>query len=300
MTVAGCVLHHFADQAEPAGRLAEGLGTPATAIAVHRFPDGESLVTVATPAPTAIVYCSLDRPNERLIELMLAVSALRDNGARRVVLVAPYLCYMRQDVAFHPGEAVSQKALGRFLAGLADRIVTVDPHLHRTKRLDAVFPAIACDTLSAAALIGRTLVGDGVGRDTLIVGPDAESRQWVEVVAATAGLDFIVGEKERSGDRSVAIDFPDAALANGRSAVIVDDLVTSGGTLQAAARRLIAGGAGKVEAIVVHALFGQTDARAMADAGVARIRSTDSVAHPTNAIALAPLLVAALAEEAIP
>jgi ribose-phosphate pyrophosphokinase len=295
--VTGHVLHHFVDQADPACRLAGLLGASTAEIAVRRFPDGESLVTVAAPAATALVYCSLDRPNERLVELMLSVSALRDNGARRLVLVAPYLCYMRQDAAFHPGEAVSQKAVGRFLGPLADRIVTVDPHLHRTDRLEAVFPSTTADALSAAGLIGRTLADDGVDRDTIIVGPDAESRQWVEAAAAVARLDFVVGDKQRSGDRSVAVTFPDPGAIAGRPVVIIDDLVASGGTLCAAARRLAESGARRIEAVAVHALFDTDDAKAMAGAGVSRIRSTDSVAHPTNAIALAPLLAAALASE---
>lgn len=297
--MSGAVLHHFADQAGPAGRLAAALGTSAAAIAVHRFPDGESLVTVAEPAATALIYCSLDHPNARLVEFMLATSALRNQGADRVVLVAPYLCYMRQDTAFHTGEAVSQRAVGRFLAGIVDRIVTVDPHLHRTKRLDAVFPSIASQALSAAALIGRALVDEGIEPDTLVVGPDAESRQWVEAVAATAGLDFDVGEKQRQGDRSVTIAFPDPRRIAGRPVVIVDDLVASGGTVRTAAVRLAAAGARKVEAIAVHALFSEDDGRAMVEAGVARIRSTDSIIHPSNAFVLAPLLATALAEEIV-
>ena len=69
---------------------------------------------------------------EKLVALLLAVEALRRNGAKRLVLVAPYLCYMRQDIAFQPGEAISQKAIGGLLAGLVDRVITVDAHLHRT------------------------------------------------------------------------------------------------------------------------------------------------------------------------
>ncbi len=94
---------------------------------------------------------SLDRPNDKLIELLLAAEAARELGARHLTLVAPYLCYMRQDAAFRPGEAVSQRIDGRFLARSFDAVVTVDPHLHRTARLgDAVPAARACRERGAA------------------------------------------------------------------------------------------------------------------------------------------------------
>ncbi len=118
----------------PAARKLETeTGFPLSEIVIHHFPDGESPVRVPPPAETAIIYCTLDHPNEKLIELGLAASALKNLGARRLVLVAPYLGYMRQDKAFHEGEAVAQRFVGALLAQWFDRIVTVEPHLHRTK-----------------------------------------------------------------------------------------------------------------------------------------------------------------------
>ena len=126
-------------------------------IAIHSFPDGEMRVTVGPAAATTIVYVSLDRPNDKLIALMLAAEALRRGGAKRLVLVAPYLCYMRQDAVFHEGEANSQKVIGRLLARCVDRVVTVDAHLHRTPDITAVFPGIQSDNLSAMPAISDAL-----------------------------------------------------------------------------------------------------------------------------------------------
>ena len=106
-------------------------------IAIHAFPDGEMRVTVGPASATTIIYASLDRPNDKLIALMFAAEALRRGGAKRLVLVAPYLCYMRQDTAFHEGEAISQKVIGPFLARYIDRVITVDAHLHRTPDIEA-------------------------------------------------------------------------------------------------------------------------------------------------------------------
>ena len=112
-------VYGFAETEPQARALAEMLGVGYETVEVRHFPDRESLVRVPAPAaPAALVYRSLDDPNGKLIELMLASSALRANGARQIALIAPYLAYMRQDTAFHPGEAVSQRIVGRFLAGL--------------------------------------------------------------------------------------------------------------------------------------------------------------------------------------
>ena len=96
--------------------LAARLGVPFHEIAVHAFPDGEIGVTVGPGSDTTIIYASLDRPNDKLVALMFAADALRRGGARRLVLVAPYLCYMRQDTVFHAGEAISQEVIGALLA----------------------------------------------------------------------------------------------------------------------------------------------------------------------------------------
>jgi ribose-phosphate pyrophosphokinase len=112
-------------------------------------------------------------------------------------------------------------------------------------------------------------------------------------LAESAGLPWIVGRKERLGDRRVEVRLP--ALPRGaRRALLVDDVVSSGATLAAAARALRRAGARRVEAVVVHAIFSPGAPRRLAAAGIARVVSTDSVAHPSNAIGLAPLLAAAL------
>ena len=151
--MSGAFLHAFDAGVEEASRVARRLGAVVAPILVHQFPDGESLVTVAVPQSCSVIYACLDRPNERLVDLLLAVEALRSNGAKRLVLVATYLCYMRQDKAFHQGEAISQHVIGNLLGRAFDRIVTIDPHLHRVKTIGEVFPDIEAEALSAGLLI---------------------------------------------------------------------------------------------------------------------------------------------------
>jgi ribose-phosphate pyrophosphokinase len=282
---------------DAAQRLAARLGLACDEIALHRFPDGELRVTVAPAADTTILYAALDQPNDKLIALLFAAEALRRGGAKRLVLVAPYLCYMRQDIAFHAGEAVSQHAMGTLLATIVDRVVTVDAHLHRTHNIGAVFPGIEAENLSAMPAIAGALARSGTDPATVVIGPDAESEPWVKDLAGRLGLQHTVARKMRHGDRSVEIDFADAALLAGRPALLVDDIVSSGTTLMVAAKTLRAMGASAVDSVVTHALFPPAMIAAFTDAGIRSIRSSDSAPHPTNAIALDDILAATLARE---
>jgi ribose-phosphate pyrophosphokinase len=278
-------------------RLAARLGIVFQEIGVHHFPDGELRVTVGSATTTTILHASLNQPNEKLIALLFAAEALRRGGAGRLVLVAPYLCYMRQDEAFHPGEAINQRAVGRLLAMVVDRVITVDAHLHRTSDIAAVFPGIEAENLSAIPAIADTLARTGIDPTTVVIGPDGESEPWVRDLADRLGLPHAVARKQRRGDRSVDIALADSRLISGRPVLLIDDIVSSGGTLTAAAKALKAVGATAIDAIVTHALFPPEMAAAFAAAGIRSIRSTDSVLHPTNAVALDEILAAALRRE---
>jgi len=204
---------------------------------------------------------------------------------------------MRQDTAFIEGEAISQKVVGPLLARCFDRVVTVDAHLHRTPEITSVFPGIQSDNLSAMPAISDALRKSGLDPATIVVGPDAESHPWVSDLAGRLGLPHTVATKTRRGDRAVAIEFQDQARLAGRPALIVDDIVSSGGTIITCARALDAAGATAVDVVVTHALFPEGAHREMISAGIRSIRSTRSVPHFTNAIALDELFMHALKDE---
>jgi ribose-phosphate pyrophosphokinase len=291
--VTDAAVHAFAEDEAPAGRLAAALGVPLRLVDLHAFPDGETLVTVPETPSTVIAYRSLDRPNGKLVPLLLACDAWRRAGARRLVLVAPYLCYLRQDTLFRPGQSLSRDVIGALLGPRFERIVTVNPHLHRTADLGPVFGTEVTVLSAAEALAGA--LGDG--GSPVVVGPDEESAPWAAAVAEAMGAPSLALLKHRSGDRAVELTAPDPKALAGRRAILVDDICSSGATLARAVERLRAAGAGSVEIAVTHALFdAEAEARLKA-AGAARIVSTDSCAHPTNAVALAPLLAGALRSE---
>ncbi len=274
-------------------RLATRCGIPLRPVSVHRFPDGESLVRIEGQASIAFLYRSLDDPNAKLVELLLAVSALRNAGAARVILIAPYLAYMRQDKAFHDGEAVSQRVIGQLLARCFDGVVTVDPHLHRVQNLGEAIPGIPAIAVSAAPAIVEALA-DGADQTAVLVGPDSESRQWVQSIAQPLGLDFLVGAKVRKGDRTVELTLPGLENVKGRRAILVDDMISSGTTLIECATLLRNAGASAVEAVVTHALSKQEDLERIAAAGIQPVRATDSTASDIGRIPLDRVLAEAI------
>ena len=289
-------LLYFDDEQAAAQRLAAATGLPAQPVARHRFPDGELKLTLpvdgsgSLPA-NAVLLRSLHLPNEKLVELLLAAEAARGLGVRHLTLVAPYLAYMRQDIAFQRGEAVSQRIVGRFLAGLFDRLITVDPHLHRAPSLQDAVPAARADVVSAAPLLADWIARQRPG--AMLVGPDGESAQWVAQAAARHGFDHAVCTKLRHGDRSVSIALPPVSV-QGRCVVLLDDMASTGHTLTQATHLLMAAGAASLDVAVTHALIDAASLHALHQAGVGQFWSTDCVAHPSNVVSMAPALARAL------
>lgn len=278
----------FDDYETQSRALAEALGMSCQIVKLHRFPDGEDKLTLPASLPEQIIFCrSLDHPNAKLLELLLAAKTARELGAKVLTLVAPYLCYMRQDKAFQPGEAISQRIVGKFLAELFDNVITVDPHLHRIQYLQLAVPAKNAVTLSATSLMAA-FVAERLTNPVLL-GPDSEARQWVASVAEPNNLTYGVCEKVRSGDRKIEITLPEIDL-QGRNVVLIDDIASSGQTLAVAIRECFSRDARNVDVLVTHAMFAGDAIQRMQQAGVRNIWSTDSISHESNVIPLKGIL----------
>ena len=273
--------------------LAGACGLTHDIIALRRFPDGESYVRNPAELPEhVVIFSSLYGGNDRLVELMLAARTARRAGVKRLSLLAPYLCYMRQDNVFNPGEAVSQTIVGEWFADLFDDLLTIDPHLHRVGELANAMPVANTFTLTAARQISDFLASE-VPDNPLILGPDAESEQWAKQIAEPRGLDYAIALKTRHGDRHVDVDVPDIDVA-GRDVVLIDDISSTGRTLIEAALQLEGKGARHIYSIVTHALLDEAAMQAMSDAGIEKIWSTDTIPHPTNVVSVEPVLKEAL------
>lgn len=275
-----------------ANALAVQLDLPLSIIYQHRFPDAESLITLPLPvASHVILYFGLEYPNTSLVELLLIAEGLRQQQVQRITLVAPYLGYMRQDKAFHVGEVVSQGIIGAFISNHVDDLITVDPHLHRISSLSDIMPAIQARHTSATGVIGEFIRDNN--DNSLLVGPDSESEQWVASIAENAGCDYVIGDKQRHSDTSVSITFPEFEYKN-RNAILIDDIASSGQTLITAAKQLYQQGCSDVNAVVTHALFMEDGLKTMRHAGIGNVWSCDSIPHPTNKISLATTLAGAI------
>jgi ribose-phosphate pyrophosphokinase len=266
-----------------AAAIGAALGVPVVPVIVDRFPDGESRVRIANTydARAAVLVCSLEHPDEKILPLVFAAGALRTLGAHQVGLVAPYLAYMRQDRQFHEGEAVSAVHFARLLSHSVDWLVTAEPHLHRLSSLAAIYsiPTSVVRVAPAIAKWVRTNVPNG-----LVVGPDAESQQWARAVADIAQLPFVILEKARLGSTEVKVSAPNLERWRDRRPVLVDDVISTGHTMGETIRHLRDAGLKPPMCVAVHAVFAGDAYAELLAAGAERVVTTTTIAHASNAI----------------
>lgn len=287
-------LFGFPECRKGAFALARKLHVPYGEVSLRCFPDGESLVRLPFVAKRSILYRSLEHPNPKIVELVLALSALRDHGATHITLVAPYVPYMRQDRVFRAGEALSQKVLGRMLAPLCDAVVAVEPHLHRTRTLEEVFPGCKGVNVSGAGALARCLKKRGIPLNACVLGPDAESFRVARPLAEKLSLPWATAVKKRRGDRTVSLRLPSQINVHDLHVIIADDVISTGATVIQAAMAIKRAGALSFEIAVVHALHNQKTSQAIRRAGVRSLLSCDGVPHPTNKASLTEDLALAI------
>ena len=279
-----------------ASRIAEKLGVAPCRLESRRFPDGEIYLRVADDVEGCdiAVVAQLRDPDPQLPGLLFIADTLRELGAASVGLVAPYLPYMRQDMRFHPGEAVTALSFAKLVSAAFAWLVTVDPHLHRHASLDEIYriPSALVPSAPAIAAWVQTQVAH-----PYIVGPDEESLQWVSEVAALAGCPHTVFRKHRSGDRDVEFVLPDLQAMRGRTPVLVDDIIASAHTMANAVQRLSAMGFAPPVCVGVHPVFAGNADEVLHASGAARVVSCNTLAHPSNAIDVTGALAEAIRVE---
>jgi ribose-phosphate pyrophosphokinase len=273
---------------EHARRLGARLEMPVVIPELRQFPDGEHYVRIAAELADDVAIVG-NASGDNFLRIAFLAGAARDLGARRVGLVAPYLAYMRQDHRFKPGEGVTARYFARLVSSTVDWLVTVDPHLHRIDSLAGVY------TIPTTIARAASAIADWVTTEVphpVLVGPDAESEQWVSAVAAHCGAPFVILEKTRRGDRDVSISAPDRAW-NGHTPVVIDDIVSTGRTMIEATRQLRAAGSAPPMCVAIHAVFADSLHDTLLDAGARGIVTCNTIPHATNKICVsAPLAVA--------
>ncbi|MET1124920.1 MAG: ribose-phosphate diphosphokinase [Archaeoglobaceae archaeon] len=263
-----------------AKRLADVLNAKLAKVEFRRFPDGELYARVISDEDEHVVVGSINS-NDDLVAITLAMEALEG----RILAVVPYMGYARQDRVFLEGEAVSIKAVARLLESYAESVVTVNihseaaaSHFRRLRNVDAM-----------------PLIGKFYGSDVVMLSPDRGSLERVKIAAEHAGCEWDYLEKKRIDAERVEIS-PKKVSVEGKKVVIVDDIVSTGGTVMEAARHLFNLGAEEVEVACVHAVLASFAAVRILSSGIKDIVATDTVECVFSRISVARSIAEELSE----
>ena len=273
--------------------IAKGITADLGEFTLHQFPDGESYVRVLSEVKDLDIFvvCTLNNPNEKILPLLFLCKVLRDLNAKSICLVVPYLSYMRQDIRFKSGEAVTSEYFGPLLSSFLDRLITIDPHLHRRVSMNEIY-SIPCNVLHAADSIASWIKQNVP--NALLVGPDIESEQWVSKVAKQANADFIVLEKIRHGDKDVEVSVPNVTSYKNHTPILVDDIISTAHTMIETVKHLQKAGMKAPICIGVHAVFAGNAYKDLLAAGVKEIITCNTIEHQSNKIEISELIINAL------
>jgi ribose-phosphate pyrophosphokinase len=274
--------------------IARKLKAKYTPLTIGAFPDGDIYLKFNTSLEgkkLVIVQSFQPHSDMSLFDVVFAAETAKQMGAKKVILVAPYLGYMRQDKSFHPGEGISSRIMAKLLNNSVDKLITIDPHLHRYKSLKDIF------TIPAKRLTANSLIENYIAKHkkhSVILGPDWESYQWAERVATKLHVEATVLRKTRHSSRSVSVQMIKPIDFKGKHVFIVDDIISTGHTIAEAAKTARTLGAKKITAIGVHGIFVENAIEKMKKAGVTKIVTTNCIEHQTNKIDVSSLLVQVL------
>lgn len=270
-----------------ARKLTEQLDIELGQLNSRQFPDRETYLRVDSDCQdkTALILCNLFDPDPKIMPLLFLAETLRDLGVTKIALITPYLCYMRQDKRFQPGECVNAIPFAKLISNYFDFLITIDPHLHRITSLDQVY-RIPTRVVAAAPLIAEWLKSQD--QSVLLIGPDSESEQWVSEVSRLSGAPFVVLEKTRRGDRDVDVSLPQVERWQGYRPVLLDDIISSGRTMLSTLSKLAGQGLGQPICIGVHGIFADDAYRELSEQ--AEVITTNCIPHPSNQIEIASAL----------
>lgn len=267
-------------------RIAAELDCKASSCEFKRFPDGELYTRVLDDIKDEeVTIVQSTRTDSDLICLLQLIDAVEEASKTKVVI--PYLGYARQDKKFEPGEAISIRAIARSIcaAGVVDTIYVVNVHNR------GVLKYFSVDTKELDA---SSLIGDYVAKREIphlvIIGPDGGATELTKAVAAPPyGFDYDVLEKTRISSEKVEIKAKELNV-EGKNVVIVDDIISTGGTIAEATDMLKSQGAHDVYVACIHGVFVQNAVSRMLHAGVKEIIATDTIESEFSKISIAKMV----------
>ncbi len=269
------------------------LGMKRVAVEYKNFPDGESyqrLTESVDGDDVVLVHTTYPNQDKRLIELLIMIDGLKSLGAAKVRVVVPYMAYARQDTRFRQGEVVSIGSLFKMIQSAgADEFYTVD--LHKEASLSTF--GIKARNLYATDVIAEYLIHSGL-EEPYILSPDKGAIMIAKRVGERMGAEYGNFEKTRDRITGAITVRGEKVDARGRNVAIVDDLISTGGTIANAAKILKDGGAKRIVALCSHPLLVAGAYERMRGAGVDEVLGTDTVESEVSKISVAPLIAKGL------
>jgi ribose-phosphate pyrophosphokinase len=279
-----------------ARKIATSMKAPLSKVVVSSFPDGDIYVKFNCDVKNKkVVIVESFQPNSTgaLMNILFTAQNAKSLGAKKVILVAPYLSYMRQDKRFKNGECITSKVMANLLNSSIDKLITIDPHIHRYKSLTDIF------TVPAINLTSNSKIAEFIKKNfknEIIIGPDWESSQWADEISQKIGIEDTVLEKTRHSYRNVDVEMKKQIEIKGKNVVIVDDIISTGNTMIKASIKVKKMGAKTVSAIGVHGLFVENALKKM-EPKFDKIITCNTIFHKTNKIDISQVLINELKKE---
>ncbi len=268
-------------------------------ITIRNFPDQETYLKINDIVQNRdiIIIDSLDRPNEKILPLLFLGEIIRELGAKRIGLVAPYLAYMRQDKRFNTGEAVTSQYFSKLISQYFDWLLTVDPHLHRYHELGEIYK-IKTSVIQAAPQISNWIIQNV--KVPLLIGPDMESEQWVSEIAKASNAPYVILKKTRRGDQDVEVLLPKIKKYDNYEPVLIDDIISTGYTMLETIKQLNNAKMPPPICIGVHAVFAENAYEQLQRADVKKIVTCNTINHVSNGIDLSVMISKTIQEKMLP
>lgn len=277
------LLFDLSDNLNLSAPVCEKIGATMGKLSMHYFPDGEVNIQLQShcKGKTIVVLADLSHPNAKILPLLFVLRMIREHEPVKVVLISPYLPYMRQDAVFHEGESILARHFAEILSENIDALITVDPHLHRFFSLDQVYPirTYLAHTSGPIAQWIKAHISN-----PLIIGPDSESRQWVEAIASEIQVPFLVANKVRHGDKDVEISIKGIEEHTDKTIVLVDDIISTGHTILEITKHLEDAGMNNITCIASHAIFNENAYGMLAQSHISQIVTCNTIPHVSNAV----------------
>jgi len=248
-----------------------------------RFPDNELYVRILDEINGKdIVIVQTTYPDPNIIELFLLQNAAEEAGAKSITVVIPYYGYARQDTKFQNGESISAKALAGLISLNADKVITIDPHKEHI--LD--FFSTSAYSCSAVPEIAKYLKQKNID---MVLAPDKGAVDRAKKASKIINCDFDYMEKTRIDGNTVEIK-PKNLDAQNKNVAIIDDIISTGGTMALSIKELKKSGAKKVYVACTHGLFAGEAIKKLSSAGCEEIISTDTIVSDFSKVKIAPCI----------